>query len=1736
MAGANRYVSYLSAEIEPRALQNLNRFEKLTEQAFRNIEAFSSRGSSRLGIGSAFGDSTRRNIERTTQSLGQADSALRGTQARVRETTSEAKRMGVAFERAAQSLGIVQGPLGPLAGRLAALGNVLRNLSGFSIAGVLTGGGAFALGNLAADYARVTDKLRPYYDTQQQANAAMRDVQTIARDTRQSLEAVAEVYTRIKVAGEQAGITSGAQISRLSETIAKAARLSGGDRQTQKAGLTQFGQAFGSGLLQGDELRSIRENTFRLAKAIADGLGVTIGELKKLGTDGKLTSEVIAQALARSASQIDLEYSRLPVRIDQALTVAGNNFSAFIGRVDSATGATSGFAKIINTLGQNIPAVAAGLGALAARYAAITLADPFARMAANITRFLALQKQTNAAVAAGTAVRLTPPAIGVSKAQNDVIQGKIAQANMREEVAARRAETAALQEKLAAQRQVGVAELENARTVQAAAAQEQAARAAEAAAIRARAEALAAQLVQERAVLQTKRESLVLIEANVARGGLAASSAAVAESRAAEAAAAQAAATTELRLAGVTRQLVAADAEATAAAEALTVANTQLSVATDVRARAGFAALGASQNLTLAELRLSLALKEQQLVALASTANMERLTIAQRALAASTTIGARAIGVFRTAWAGVSALLGGPVGITLAAVTAGMIYFGSRTDEAKSASERFAEAQKNVQNQAGRSAEALRKAAQAAAAYQIELAKAGVQEAQKKQRDARSSLQNSLLSASGLVDLSSAQGRRDFATLRRLGNASPDSGELKLSTIQGIMKRNPNAFQDSSILGFFNSNPGDAGIKAVGLKQTSIELAEARRNLQEVQATANTPLPPIKLGNGRVRSTQELEADAQALAQGGTTLQRARAEYRQTKEQLDSELKAHRDKGDYSFDDEYVRKVAAAETQLRKVEEAQRGAAAASRAHNAAIRQANQDLRSAAAAEDQLATALRKYTEEPTAIKQAEAAKQAVDKAFRIIKDGKESERGSIDFDGRKVTKAEAYRIIDEGTNKPLTDALEAQKQIVKQQELSLAGRQDEADVMDQAYQLQKKLGGAVEDYVQALLPGLQREREINNQLTIRNRLIDNYASAIANVYGTLEQTLAKALQGKLDPKGFVQGLRQAFAQAKAREIVVKLFGDPEQRFRDEMTRGLNSSADKLETAGDRLIQAAESLVGGATGAGTGIGGLLGSRGSVLTDPGDIAPDVNIGELARFAGLSADAAAEAASAAQDIVVKAPTLVARQPGLADPVRGLTTTALFNKIGGDIGKAIFGASSPITKVTGKLGTLLEGAAYGGVGSTVAKSLGFRGSSTGGAIGGALGQVAGEALGKSLGTALGSLGQFAGPLGAIAGGLIGSVVGGLFKKAKTGSSTLTSVDGAGALSGNNAGMRGAANSAGQSVQSGIQKIADALGGSTGGFAVSIGLRDGKYRVDPTGSGNTKTKRGAIDFGEDQEAAIKYAILNAIQDGAVKGIRAGAQRLLQAGQDLDVALQKAVKFNDVFRQLKAIKDPVGAAIDDLNTEFSGLIRIFKEAGASAEENAQLQELYNLKREDAVKQATNNALGGLDRFITDATASNNSPLSKRTRYDNATAALTGFRADIAAGKSVDVDKLTEALTNVQDTSRGLNGSRSPFYSDFNDLIDLAKKARENIASNISDPTKYSSPFPDAATKALTDNVTATQSVADLLAAGIPALIAALNGSGNAGTGSTGSTLGILPGSSIGGNGTRVLDYNVRPA
>jgi len=143
----------------------------------------------------------------------------------------------------------------------------------------------------------------------------------------------------------------------ITESISQALRISGASATEAQSALLQFGQALSAGVLRGEEFNSVVENSPRLAKALADGLNVPIGRLRKLAEEGRLTADVVVNALMSQKDKLAAEYAQLPMTVGQAFTRLSNAFGQWISRLDESTGFTKKLAEALTWLSENLDTV-----------------------------------------------------------------------------------------------------------------------------------------------------------------------------------------------------------------------------------------------------------------------------------------------------------------------------------------------------------------------------------------------------------------------------------------------------------------------------------------------------------------------------------------------------------------------------------------------------------------------------------------------------------------------------------------------------------------------------------------------------------------------------------------------------------------------------------------------------------------------------------------------------------------------------------------------------------------------------------------------------------------------------------------------------------------------------------------------------------------------------------------------------------------------------------------------------------------------------------------------------------------------------------------------------------------------------------------------------------------------------------------------------------------------------------
>lgn len=291
-----------------------------------------------------------------------------------------------------------------ISGSIDEIGKKLDGLRNFSVGAILGGQAAQAIKSVT-ETADAFDNLsaRIKLAVGEGANflPAMKGVEGVALRTHSSLEATANLFTKIMVTNREMGLSAEEAQSKsleLTETINRAIQLSGATSQAASASLNQFVQGLQAGVLRGDEFNSVMEQFPRFSRAIADGLGVTIGQLRTLANEGKLSASVILGAINSQTAAIEEEFKKLPITVGRAIENLSTQWTIFIGGLNQATGATSYLAGGISLLADNLENIGRVAGVAGA-----ALTASLAVKGATALRTFALE----AAAAAGASSLLT---------------------------------------------------------------------------------------------------------------------------------------------------------------------------------------------------------------------------------------------------------------------------------------------------------------------------------------------------------------------------------------------------------------------------------------------------------------------------------------------------------------------------------------------------------------------------------------------------------------------------------------------------------------------------------------------------------------------------------------------------------------------------------------------------------------------------------------------------------------------------------------------------------------------------------------------------------------------------------------------------------------------------------------------------------------------------------------------------------------------------------------------------------------------------------------------------------------------------------------------------------------------------------------------------------------------------------------------------------------------------------
>ncbi|HEZ6649521.1 TPA: tape measure protein [Neisseria meningitidis] len=345
-------------------------------------------------------DSAAADVDKAAEKIrGSGDNAAKGFKAAIGNMNETMRSFSVNVKSGFEAVGSqAQQATEKVRTEVDKIGSGLSGLTGL-LAGLASVGFAKSMLDTADAVQSINSQIRQVVSSETEYLAVQRQLLDTANRTRASLESTASLYVSTSRALKDYGYTQ-QEILKFTEATNNAMTIGGVGAQQQAAALMQLSQALGSGVLQGDEFKSIAEAAPILLDTIAEYMGKSRAEIKKLGSEGKLTADVIFKAISGASEKFGEQAAKMPMTMGQALTVFSNNWQSMVSKLLNDNGAMSGIAAIIKLIADNlnlvVPIVAGFAVAVAAAVAptlalnVALLANPFGIIAVAIGTVIGL--------------------------------------------------------------------------------------------------------------------------------------------------------------------------------------------------------------------------------------------------------------------------------------------------------------------------------------------------------------------------------------------------------------------------------------------------------------------------------------------------------------------------------------------------------------------------------------------------------------------------------------------------------------------------------------------------------------------------------------------------------------------------------------------------------------------------------------------------------------------------------------------------------------------------------------------------------------------------------------------------------------------------------------------------------------------------------------------------------------------------------------------------------------------------------------------------------------------------------------------------------------------------------------------------------------------------------------------------------------------------------------------------
>nr|DAU28542.1 MAG TPA: Tail tape measure [Caudoviricetes sp.] len=392
---ASKAIENAIGNVKARLKTHFDDMQKSMEQAFHvNPSTFKTLGDAQEGMFNKISSSARKVYEETRTPMEQFKAKLAEVNQLLNLGAIDVETYERKVEQLNSELEQTDSKASAAAGGLGKIGSVLAGFATLSFAKYML--------DTADAMQSINAQVRQVVSSESEYLAIQRQLLGVANNTRASLESTANLYVSTSRALKDYRYTQ-QEILTFTEATNNAMAIGGVQAQQQATTIMQLSQALGSGVLQGDEFKSIAEAAPILLDTIAEYMGKSRAEIKKLGSEGELTADVIFKAISGASEKFSEQAAKMPMTMGQALTVFSNNWQSMISKMLNDSGAMSGIASIIKMIADNLNLVVPIMAGFAVAVTAATaqviglnvamLANPFGLIAVAIGAVIGLIAQ-----------------------------------------------------------------------------------------------------------------------------------------------------------------------------------------------------------------------------------------------------------------------------------------------------------------------------------------------------------------------------------------------------------------------------------------------------------------------------------------------------------------------------------------------------------------------------------------------------------------------------------------------------------------------------------------------------------------------------------------------------------------------------------------------------------------------------------------------------------------------------------------------------------------------------------------------------------------------------------------------------------------------------------------------------------------------------------------------------------------------------------------------------------------------------------------------------------------------------------------------------------------------------------------------------------------------------------------------------------------------------------------------